>query len=395
MSSEYIPVEIQTEILKRLPVKPLARFRSVSKPWKRLIDSRDFIVSYGARHPQPHRFLHRNKEENKYFTSFEDHSFVEKEFGSEDPCVVPDLLSRYEGNFVGSSHGLLCLYIIYHEHMSDSWSKLSREMVVVWNPSIKKSVGIPVPYIYHDSRSKAGIRNAFGFGVCPVTFDPIILKNKWMSWGDYGPWRVRVFTLSTGAWSVISTNLPRGSIELRGPQVVIDGFIYWLAKDRLAAENGGSESIMSFDLTAKEFKEVNLTGFLSNRTCSIETISKLRESLVLLEYHREEDVSVCSLWMMMKERGGGVGRLFSKLYNINVPDTKINKLVGFKKTGEVILVTQKSPYGNGNLEIFDPNSEAIDKLGIYARVYSFIMCSYMESLLLLDQLDGFIYSIGN
>ncbi|GKF58671.1 probable galacturonosyltransferase 7 isoform X2, partial [Tanacetum coccineum] len=49
-----IPFDIQMEIIKRLPVKPLIRFRSVSKPWKSFVDSFEFIKSYGARHTQPH-----------------------------------------------------------------------------------------------------------------------------------------------------------------------------------------------------------------------------------------------------------------------------------------------------------------------------------------------------
>ncbi|GER49773.1 F-box and associated interaction domains-containing protein [Striga asiatica] len=38
-----VPPEIITIILSRLPVKSLLRFRRVSKPWRSLIDCRDFI----------------------------------------------------------------------------------------------------------------------------------------------------------------------------------------------------------------------------------------------------------------------------------------------------------------------------------------------------------------
>ncbi|GJR34278.1 putative F-box protein [Tanacetum coccineum] len=44
--SDYIPVEILAEIFKRVPVKSLIRFRSVSKPWKSLIESLEFVNSY-------------------------------------------------------------------------------------------------------------------------------------------------------------------------------------------------------------------------------------------------------------------------------------------------------------------------------------------------------------
>ena len=36
--SNYIPIDIQVEIMKRLPIKSLREFRCVSKQWKSLID---------------------------------------------------------------------------------------------------------------------------------------------------------------------------------------------------------------------------------------------------------------------------------------------------------------------------------------------------------------------
>ncbi|GKF20647.1 putative F-box domain-containing protein [Tanacetum coccineum] len=46
--SDHIPFEIQSEIIKRLPIKPLVQCRSVSKQWKSLIDSSKFIADYHA-----------------------------------------------------------------------------------------------------------------------------------------------------------------------------------------------------------------------------------------------------------------------------------------------------------------------------------------------------------
>ncbi|KAK9077307.1 hypothetical protein SSX86_005644 [Deinandra increscens subsp. villosa] len=47
--SDNIPFELQLEIIKRLPVEPLLRFRSVSKTWKSLIDSSDFTADYAGK----------------------------------------------------------------------------------------------------------------------------------------------------------------------------------------------------------------------------------------------------------------------------------------------------------------------------------------------------------
>ncbi|GKB61169.1 ribonuclease H-like domain-containing protein [Tanacetum coccineum] len=44
--SDNIPFDIQTEIIKRAPVKSVIRFRTVSKSWKSLIDSSEFIAVF-------------------------------------------------------------------------------------------------------------------------------------------------------------------------------------------------------------------------------------------------------------------------------------------------------------------------------------------------------------
>ncbi|GKC77930.1 reverse transcriptase domain-containing protein, partial [Tanacetum coccineum] len=49
--SDYIPFEMQIEIMYRLPVKSLLHFRTVSKSWKSYIDSTALFFNYGVRKP--------------------------------------------------------------------------------------------------------------------------------------------------------------------------------------------------------------------------------------------------------------------------------------------------------------------------------------------------------
>nr|XP_043629753.1 uncharacterized protein LOC122601040 [Erigeron canadensis] len=423
-SLEHIPAEILAEILKWLPLISLLQFRTVSKTWKRLIDSPCFIAFYGVRHPLPRRLILRIDDlyainEHKFYCYVDDEDHQDRFY--QDSISSPDILADYQGCpcGVGSSHGLVCFKIPtnYKRHYFHS------EMVVLWNLSIRKYVRIPVP----GSRNRDDV---IGFGVCPVTFDPTILsikrksiKRKWkiedmprisLFWNVLSKrksnkpkwktedrpgisllWNVRVFTLSTGTWSTLSTNMPRESIRLKGSQVVIHRFIYWAAFDQLESEDGRSQSlIVSFDLIAKEFKEINLTGNLTNPLCSIHSISKLRESLVLLEYHREfeERLPICCLWMMEEQ---GVDRSFTKLYNINVPHATLKTLLGFTKFGDLLLVTQEQEEGDyAHLKIYYPDTEEIYDLED-GNDYSFFMWSYTETLLLLDHANGFKYSIRN
>ncbi|PWA84410.1 F-box domain-containing protein [Artemisia annua] len=47
--SDNVPLDVQLDIMNRLPVKTILLMRSVSKIWKANIDSQTFITSYGAR----------------------------------------------------------------------------------------------------------------------------------------------------------------------------------------------------------------------------------------------------------------------------------------------------------------------------------------------------------
>ncbi|GJW89362.1 F-box domain containing protein [Tanacetum coccineum] len=115
--SDNIPLEIQMEIMQRLPVNSLLQFKTISKTWKSFINGRNFLVSYGVSLTQPSRFL----------VSF---------------------ASR------------IVVFFSY-------------KFAALWNPSIRKSVGVVVPY----DPSKACIKKiAFGFGFHPKTLDPTIIK---------------------------------------------------------------------------------------------------------------------------------------------------------------------------------------------------------------------------
>ncbi|GKB86431.1 hypothetical protein Tco_0958703 [Tanacetum coccineum] len=112
-------------------------------------------------------------------------------------------------------------------------------MVVLWNMSIRKSVGISLFESLFDV--------FIGFGVSPVTNDPMIVKLMRV---DYEcpwenkvirrlPWQARVFTLSSGTWKSLSKNLPSGTIKITQYQVVIDRFIYWFAYDDCSRNSEG------------------------------------------------------------------------------------------------------------------------------------------------------------
>ncbi|GKC69313.1 retrovirus-related pol polyprotein from transposon TNT 1-94 [Tanacetum coccineum] len=316
------------EVIKNVyDVKSLIQFRLVSKRWKSFIDSSEFIKCYGARHTQPYSRILSYKsdyfmDEAKYIYLVDDNIETLKVQKQElTPFVMSLLLKQYCLSFVvGSCHGLLCLYGLHKGYKQ--W------MVVIWNPSIGKLFDIVVPSFY--SHSQIYSRNqqtincsqnklVFGFGVCPNTRDPIVVK---IIYAVNMPWYAEVFTLSSGVWTVIPcSKLPRESIELNtSAQVVIDRFIYWGAYEMTFADDGEvttNHLVVSFDLITKEFKVVDLPDSFTNELYHYPHVSvsvcKLSESLVVFGYTKVEEALCCDVWVMDHDLS------FRKLFTIGTP----------------------------------------------------------------------------
>ncbi|GKF90948.1 hypothetical protein Tco_0274649 [Tanacetum coccineum] len=148
-------------------------------------------------------------------------------------------------------------------------------MVVIWNPSIRKSIGVALPKYRHDLW--IGYQRVYGFGVCPLTSDPTVIE---VLCADNMPWHVEVFTLSSGVWNVIqSGNLPRQSIKINSSgQVVIDRESLVVYKDICVARGGVHCGVWVMDHDSSFRKlftigaPVKIAGFKENG----ETIYKRR-----------------------------------------------------------------------------------------------------------------------
>ena len=288
---------------------------------------------------------------------------------------VTDLMTQLKDTVViGYSRGLLCL------HAFDKGG-----MLVLWNPSVKRSVGIlPV-----------GQLSVFGFAVCPVTNEPTIV-------GISFPWKVQIFTLSSKKWSEIQCRKPRESFApLMLPQVVIGSCIFRLAHEKTVLPNGHVTlqlMIVSFDLVAQQFSAIDLPDHITNPSTRL-TLSKLNGSLVVIVPHSEVKV-----WKMEPDSS------FTLLFTVaSTPASSITSIVGFRKNGQLVFQTQDR-YGveeewslldyydpchrqidDHALKVYDPCSRRINDLGFSGQDGSFVLSSFKETLHLLDHSDSSIY----
>ncbi|GKA92062.1 probable galacturonosyltransferase 7 isoform X2 [Tanacetum coccineum] len=383
--SDYIPFDIQMKIIKNVyDVKPLIRFRSVSKPWKSFIDSYEFINWYDARNTHPHSFLLSYKfwsgaDDVKHIRLVEDDTF-KVQIQELAPPVVSPLIKQFSIiQYVGTCHGLVCLVCYVNVH---------KEMIVIWNPSIQKSFGIAsYSNARVDNHYGTGVppdtSNIYGFGVHPDTSDPTVVK---IIETQYKPWHVEVFTLSLGVWNVIqSGNLPRQSLKLDSlTQVVIGRFIYWVAWEMTHALHLNHYMVVSFDLITKEFKLIRVPDSLTYkrvyRGLVPVSLCKLRESLVV--YGPRDVAEQCGVWVMQHDSS------FTKLFSIRL---WIDKLLGFMDSGEPISQTQDQSGRLSIKRVYDRCSQQIHYLEMDGGKRNCDMGSYKESLLLLDHSYSRIY----
>ncbi|XP_076949293.1 F-box/kelch-repeat protein At3g06240-like [Bidens hawaiensis] len=360
--------------MNRLPLESLIQCRSVSKTWKSLIDSSNFIKMHFSSHrTQVQHILviyedlfeidYRGDEcEEKYVLVADDHTFPEHKVSPTLPRMV-EMLKR--PRIIGSSHGLLGLYggIYRYGRRTD--------VAVLWNISIRKAIAVALPNV-----GEGIYGTAIGFGVCRETNDPKIVKitfldhhkTKGMENVTCNPPEVEVFTLGTWAWRRSYGNLPRKSIQFDDyDKVNIDGIFYWLAKDVITVDGGFRHMIISFDMTSEEFKEVTLPDSFANMGCKLYSY-KRGESLIVVVEDEHPVNGDFDVWMMVD----GVPKSFTKLCTVTPNGHAL--LAEFRKTGEPIYDT---------LVI---NDLVIDRsVGLY---YAY---EYMETLLLANQPNFMVY----
>ncbi|GJR77415.1 F-box domain containing protein [Tanacetum coccineum] len=258
--SDYIPFEMQMEIMNRLPVKSLLQFRTVSKSWNSYIDSTAFFFNYGVRKSVNDVFYLTYNHGRLGYMIYVDANLIHT------PALANLLVSNLKP--VGTSNGILCFS--YGNNM----------MVCIANPSIGKKVGVFVPTSEPD-----GSKILLGFGVRPDNLDPTVLKFSYPSSGE-GNWSVHVFTLSALRWYQLDMNsFPHESIRFkRSTQVVVSEYIYWVGYERVFGDSGDSYRhylLVSFVMINHRFQEIAIPNLLMRGLDSPLYVSKLRNSLVL------------------------------------------------------------------------------------------------------------------
>ncbi|KAM5583985.1 F-box/kelch-repeat protein [Rosa sericea] len=236
--TEFDDGEIISEILARLPVKSVMRFRCVSKSWNTLISDPYFAKKH-FRYAEmgitenSSRLLYSmdppqslDHEALKDLKDHRDGYFANREL--DFPVMIPEFSNRYK-SIVGCCNGLICFSV-----QGDDF--------ILWNPCTRYSKLLP--------RTPLPVfnRHAFcGFGYDSANDDYKVLVGTKMC----EEITIQVFALKTSSWKVLPIT---NALNISGRGFFLNGAFHWLT--RVGPNRGNSRTILSFDLAEEKFHEM-------------------------------------------------------------------------------------------------------------------------------------------
>ncbi|XP_026429993.1 F-box/kelch-repeat protein At3g23880-like [Papaver somniferum] len=253
-----MPEDIIFEILVRLPVKSLLRFKSVGKSWYALIKTSDFIRRHRVNMENSnntnlgtfvfeyldHRLAHYCSDIDRAATGLRQFLIVSGESSLNGhanlglgiiPCLANSSASMADLTLAGSCHGVLCFY--HHQNV--------RKGIVLCNPATRKSKLLPQPL-----GQRSGTRFvAFGFDA--ITSDyKVLCVNFFVDAPNYTSPEIQVYKRSTNSWKRIDSNfISPQSCVLDGSKQgrYLNGCYYCIGK---------YQTIVSFDFNKEVFRPI-------------------------------------------------------------------------------------------------------------------------------------------
>ncbi|PON31415.1 F-box domain containing protein [Parasponia andersonii] len=268
------PEDITVEILKRLPVKTLVRFKCVSKWWRSLINSPSFVKTHMGRiRSESHLGLASCIILSRYGDSLL--SIDPQNEGPQQAMELDFPMLPYFPYYVkGHCDGLICCVV------NDG----SQGFLLLYNASIREYRKMPIPPNFRSTRE------VFGLGFDSSTQDYKIVRIPSMYCRLKVPGfvpKVEVFSLKSNSWRKLpDEDTPPYFVEHVFQATCANGGLYWLA------EEGDSLRcvILRFDLSLEKFKVVPPPPDELNR--NISWIGALKGQLCVLHSQRLSYVDV-------------------------------------------------------------------------------------------------------
>ncbi|MBA0795263.1 hypothetical protein Gohar_006149 [Gossypium harknessii] len=361
-----LPHEMTSDILCRLSVKDLLRFRSVSKPWCRTIDDPYFIklhLSHSLKTNTNLSLILSHGEDNFFSVNcalFETTQRLNHPFGDQRKAL----------QILGSCNGLLAL-------VDD------KDRIFLWNPSTRKFQVLPFNEIGFSSPSST----YYGFGYDPISDDYKLIRMV-QSHGnndEYFHSEAKVYSLRSNCWRRIKDVCFYLKFS-REFGFLANNALHWMVFKTPQSRN---KELVGFDLGSEEFR------FLELPECRLDKllwfhINAVGGDICLTSTYRETDNVVVDVWIMKEY---GVKQSWFKLISWKEPhfmpwSTVALPLALSKGGGEVLFFIEYKWFNRGrridSFVWYDLRSQEVKNVVIRDIPTSFEVNWYVDSLVPLN-----------
>ncbi|KAM1454794.1 hypothetical protein ACFX13_004324 [Malus domestica] len=263
-----LSMDIIADILSRLPLKSVCRFRCISKSWLRLTSEPNFTKTH----------LDRFQKQKIIFSSENSLFSLDPEAPIDDdmlPLEIDFPLKNHPNtewvHVFGTSNGLVCIMP-------------QPETFFIFNPTTRESLRVPdCPIPSHKcppQPQEVGFNHAYGFGYAHSVDD---YKFFTIAYGCM----ILIFSLRSNSWKRVQDFPYKHHLE--GSGTFLNGTVHWLCGQ---LENGGSCVIAAFDLAEEKFSDLPTPNSVTDYQTF--TTGVLEGSLCLLYQHNRE----YSFWVM-------------------------------------------------------------------------------------------------
>ncbi|KAF5728002.1 hypothetical protein HS088_TW21G00144 [Tripterygium wilfordii] len=275
----FTPFDLVVEILIRLPVNSIARFKLVSKRWCSSISNPHFIASqleHAKRKKDQCLLLSCTTQENLQFYSVKDGALANFEYSA------PSIDDSY--HVMPSCNGLVCFYGINFGGIN------------VCNPITKNLIKLPSS----DSMLECLLSCGFGFSEVNHEFKVIKMsRRKQTVIGNDDDLKFEIHTLGSQSWRNVQSK-PSATLQNRKPPVFANGFFYWLTANSSVP---GCFSIVSFDIDKEVFGVVDPPGDLLRKKWFVSCLEVLGGNLCFVDLDFESKRRM-DIWVF---RGNDLG----------------------------------------------------------------------------------------
>lgn len=352
-----LPFELITEILLRLPVKSILKFRCVSKSWLTLTFSSRFIkahlkVSAENQDSTRHKLILLDLSHTA-LKSCSLQSFLDAPSADIATNISPpEELVKRSFCLVGSCDGLICLEVKYDLYL--------------WNPCTRKSKKLPRPTF--EGRSER-FYCVYGFGYEKSSDDykvVAILAERSELDGVYRVTQVSIYSIRTDSWRSIG-NFGEG-VELDKPGKLFNGKLHWEVRPFVVSVNLENEMCEAFELPYYGEHRID------------SALGEFEGKLAVLCHH----YCTFDVWVMKEY---GVKESWTKIFNvIDGDDLWYNfyspPLFFQKKNGEVVVL-HGSLLTVYDLKNFPDNNPQLNRFHGYAEANIYVE-SLVQPWLMMD-----------